>query len=797
MRPQLGGDALTPAVKPPSRKSSVDHAVAPWSNVPTTFVMKRADEVEQPMTPPQAASSTARYQDGTYGVQSLADTLEAAFGPESTVPAKEPVKASKTGNHSARSSGSVSHTSSTNSVPQLDKFQADAARKLKRGYSAHGSSTPLKLPGAEIPSPHPLSALSSTPRSASITSLKLSDEEFAMDDVASQAVSSGGEDEESVEIEQAPSSFPQLVMPVMQMPTRRPFTTRGKAMGKLKVMVAGETGLGKSSLIRSIVQACEDIVHVDPLSPSPLIAQSRPPKSRSRTRKAGHAGTTRVTETHASTKPYPHWWADIEESRVLRRRKSGTDTVLERNICFVDTPGYCHGPTEQDDMNLVVDYVESLLFQTSSVTTLEDNDALGVVSGSGGVLVDIVIYLLPPNKDITKDIDYMQRLSYLTNVIPVIAKSDTLSAQEVVALKTSILARLQTTALRPFFFGEAMDDALLAVQGLPVVGISASGASSEAASYPYTTPTYPYAVSSTSGPDNDNMDASLLMSPDYVQPLLPSELGALVHKVFDPESIAWLRHSAAKKFLAWRRRTRLPGDSVIMQGITHPRSPTMASVGLNGATMNTSLASSVFSAASPSGVLVPGSGSPFYPSNLQSPLLSSASLANSEALEPPGSFSLAKYNKSMQGDQRFSEIRIARWATDLQRSRRNEKDRFEELQSNERAKWLLERVGEEVSRGTIVACPDGTPRAEWAVVRHGDEKGSKVGQRYAKAVGLDSRDPLGLCDFSDEIRRRSFVLVKVLGGMSVVGAVVVAVIRACGIETGSPQNWWAWITGTD
>jgi len=46
---------------------------------------------------------------------------------------------------------------------------------------------------------------------------------------------------------------------------------------------------------------------------------------------------------------------------------------------------------------MVVDYVESLLFQTSSVTTLEDNDALGVVSGSGGVLVDIVIYLLPPS----------------------------------------------------------------------------------------------------------------------------------------------------------------------------------------------------------------------------------------------------------------------------------------------------------------------------------------------------------------------------------------------------------------
>ena len=105
-----------------------------------------------------------------------------------------------------------------------------------------------------------------------------------------------------------------------------------------------------------------------------------------------------MTETHASTKPYPHWWNDVEESRVLRRRKSSTDTVLERNLCFVDTPGYSQGSTKKEDISMVVDYVESFLYQTSSVTTLEDTDALGVVSGSGGVLVDVVLYLLPPSK---------------------------------------------------------------------------------------------------------------------------------------------------------------------------------------------------------------------------------------------------------------------------------------------------------------------------------------------------------------------------------------------------------------
>lgn len=73
------------------------------------------------------------------------------------------------------------------------------------------------------------------------------------------------------------------------------------------------------------------------------------------------------------------------------------DTVLERNICFVDTPGVSAGSRENEDMDLVLEYTESLLYRTSSVTTLDDNDVLGLVSGSGGVLIDVVLYLLPPS----------------------------------------------------------------------------------------------------------------------------------------------------------------------------------------------------------------------------------------------------------------------------------------------------------------------------------------------------------------------------------------------------------------
>lgn len=101
-------------------------------------------------------------------------------------------------------------------------------------------------------------------------------------------------------------------------------------------------GVGKTSLIKAIVQTCEDIVHVDPLTSTTVAMPEsrRGSRSKSRNGSTGSIATSEVTEIYASTRAYPSWWSDLEESRVLRRRKSLGDSVLERNLCFVDTPGY-------------------------------------------------------------------------------------------------------------------------------------------------------------------------------------------------------------------------------------------------------------------------------------------------------------------------------------------------------------------------------------------------------------------------------------------------------------------------
>lgn len=66
---------------------------------------------------------------------------------------------------------------------------------------------------------------------------------YTLDDVASQAVVSSGEDEGDPADSMVDSgSAPQLVMPSIRMPSRRPFTEKGKNMGRFKVLIAGDSG---------------------------------------------------------------------------------------------------------------------------------------------------------------------------------------------------------------------------------------------------------------------------------------------------------------------------------------------------------------------------------------------------------------------------------------------------------------------------------------------------------------------------------------------------------------------------
>ena len=148
--------------------------------------------------------------------------------------------------------------------------------------------------------------------------------------------------------------------------------------------------MGKTSLIKSIVQTCEDIVHVDPLTSTTPTLQI-PSKG---SKRVDTESTTHITEIHASTRPYPSWWCDFDDSNVLRRRKSLGDSVLDRNLCFIDTPGYGRGGSAAESIDKVVRYVEGQFERTASLAKMSDGDLMALLGGSGGSQVDVVFFVI-------------------------------------------------------------------------------------------------------------------------------------------------------------------------------------------------------------------------------------------------------------------------------------------------------------------------------------------------------------------------------------------------------------------
>ncbi|RYP23722.1 hypothetical protein DL767_008736 [Monosporascus sp. MG133] len=512
--------------------------------------------------------------------------------------------------------------------------------------------------------------------------------------ISEYAVSSDEEehDEESAESPGQSGADPQFIMPSIKMPTRRPFTTTGKSMGRLKVLVAGDSGVGKTSLIRSIVQTCEHIVHIDPITslgqPSTRSSKSRNAPTAPRT---SSDSTAHISEIFASTKPYPDWWGELDEFRVSQRRKSFGDSILERNICFVDTSGYGNGSSVMETIVRCVEYVESHLDRVSS-DNLSESDMLNMLGGDGGFQVDVVLYLIS-NSLKPADIEYIRRLTPLTNVIPVLAQADKLLPEQILASKERIAGQLRDANIRIFSF-------------IPPSEEKQAG----------TLITAPYAVSSATGSDHDIMDASLLMSPDYVQPLMSTELTYLVQNIFSPNGASWLRHAAAKKYLQWRN---IP--------LSRPRHL-------------------------------------YQPLSLPEPDHRSGLTGISGALIGRPSLALARAYDQGPVDSR-PQFRVADWAADLQRSLASERAKFEALVRGERPVWLNECMQD----GTLVAINQ--PNRKSSIRNRRDSKREPLGRTK------HHQDPLGLLQVVAELKVGSWIALEVVGSLGILGAFAVWLSR--------------------
>lgn len=228
---------------PPRKLSSADPPAPSWSDaqcgpgVPTSFFLAR--ETGDDMVSPR---------DSTYGVRSLEDTISAADISSSF---KDDSYRRDTSNDSTDATSKRRTTlKPSDLLHHIDRLDTPLSKAISRASPVPSRPlTPFNM--NDDPSSMP-----SSPKSISSRSFKPLDDISITDEISSQALVSSGEEEDTPEMSEhthhgVGDSSSQLIMPSIRMPSRRPFTERGKNIGRFKILVAGPKGRPLCQIIMS------------------------------------------------------------------------------------------------------------------------------------------------------------------------------------------------------------------------------------------------------------------------------------------------------------------------------------------------------------------------------------------------------------------------------------------------------------------------------------------------------------------------------------------------------------------
>lgn len=294
MRPAVP-DLLPP--RPRKSSLSLDHPIPPWcdpSNIghnqlPTTFFLAREHDHnhshnhnrdnDQDVFHPDHQDNQDHCDaydddldspcDSMFGVRSLEATVHSldpvspkttSLSPSNPVPSlvpglndentsdnRQPVQ-----HHQNNNSSSGNSSNSNNSNERFRSTRRGTVLPLQydgkmtpppvRASPDISLSRPLTPLGSAPPDEPP--SLPSTPKSTSTRSFKPLDDVSHTDEFGTNQVIVSGDDadDDPTESPGLVDSSSQLIMPSIRMPSRRPFTERGKRISRFKVLVAGANG---------------------------------------------------------------------------------------------------------------------------------------------------------------------------------------------------------------------------------------------------------------------------------------------------------------------------------------------------------------------------------------------------------------------------------------------------------------------------------------------------------------------------------------------------------------------------
>lgn len=200
----------------------------PRNTTPATFFLSRSPHVsdQEPSSPSEDSDDQ---KESTYGVQSLGEMFSSELATNSprglsANDSQEPDDLEESQNSRRRST--------------LKRCGPDSQGSPLRPSVSDTASRPLTPFNHDEPS-----SLPSSPKSISNQSFRPLDDISITDEMNTQAFGSADEDERPrTSPHLGPGGASQLIMPSLKMPSRRPFTQRGQALGRFKVLLAGASG---------------------------------------------------------------------------------------------------------------------------------------------------------------------------------------------------------------------------------------------------------------------------------------------------------------------------------------------------------------------------------------------------------------------------------------------------------------------------------------------------------------------------------------------------------------------------
>ncbi|KAI9032767.1 Septin-domain-containing protein [Phycomyces nitens] len=326
-----------------------------------------------------------------------------------------------------------------------------------------------------------------------------------------------------------------LIVPRLSLPH-----VMGAGFGYLRIIVCGDSGIGKSTLIQALLSSPEVL----------LLCGLSANSSMSLSSTLGPEDTEKcVSEYMASTMLSPEW----EKNPSRERYRVYDDKIYTKNLCLVDTPGYGSSLQANDVIKPVVNYIEQQFVKTRTLLhpTLTDVDTVShLVNNPYGAHshVDCCLYLtLGHLKHV--DIEYLRTIQPLCNIIPVIVKSDLLQPEDEKKLRIDVLQTLKHHNIHFFDFGHSFEDLLQHVLESD-----------------FSTP--PFTLSNLTRLDwTGTENASISSSPDGINgdeedSKLSADVRQLNHLkdcLFYSQTDA-LRFSTALKFSAWNQKQSPPAE---------------------------------------------------------------------------------------------------------------------------------------------------------------------------------------------------------------------------------------------